>query len=120
MCAAEPGSEHSTLNYNIRELGRRGVLVSNFIASTEQLDEIKAAAPDVMEMIAFNDGNRYSDYVPGVDTVAAVGIGGLIAGKVAAKTGILLMLLVFLKKGAFLLILPVIWGVNRLRGRRSE
>lgn len=111
---------YETLNYNIRALGRRGVLVVNFIAGMDQIEGVRASLPGVLKMISFNDGNRYSDFVPGVDTVAAVGIGGLIAGKVAAKTGLLLVLLAFLKKGIVLILLPLaaLWNKikTRLRG----
>lgn len=113
------GAEGDTLNYDIRELGRKGVLIVSFIAGMEQLAEVKKAAPDVLKMVSFTEGNRYADFQPGVDTVAAVGIGGLIAGKVAAKTGLLVLLLAFLKKGAVLLLMPVVWVFNKLRGRDS-
>jgi uncharacterized membrane-anchored protein len=111
------GTDGDTLNYDIRELGRKGVLVVSFVASMDQLDEVKAAAPDIRKMIEFSDGNRYADFKPGIDTVAAVGIGGLIAGKVVAKTGLLLVLLAFLKKGFVLVLVPVMWVVNKLRGK---
>ncbi len=113
------GEQGDTLNYDIRALGRNGVLIMQFIAAAESLPQVEAAAPDILKMISFTDGNRYSDFVPDVDTVAAVGIGGLIAGKVAAKAGLLVVLLAFLKKGAVLLIVPVIWLKNRLFGRRD-
>ena len=71
-------------------------------------------------MISFTQGNRYSDYLPGTDTVAAVGIGGLIAGKAAAKAGLLVLLLAFLKKGAVLVLLPLFWLKNKLFGRKDN
>jgi len=47
----------------------------------------------------------YSDFDPDLDEVAAYGIGALVAGKVMAKTGLLAVALVFLKKfGVFILI----------------
>jgi uncharacterized membrane-anchored protein len=115
------GDEGDTLNYNIRALGRKGVLVVNFIARSDQLAEVERAAPAVLKMISFTEGNRYADYQPGVDTLAAVGIGGLIAGKVlAGKAGFLVLLLAFAKKGAFLLLVPVIWLKNKLFGKRPS
>lgn len=114
------GEESHTLNYNIRVLGRKGVLVINFIAMMDQLNEVRAATPAVLAMTSFNAGNRYSDFDSSVDTVAAVGIGGLIAGKVLAKTGFLAIALVFLKKFWFLALLPLLWLKNRLFNRRSD
>ena len=112
-------NEGETLNYNIRALGRKGVLVVNFIAGMGQFDDVEAAVPDVLTMVNFTDGNRYSDFDPKIDTVAAVGIGGLIAGKVLAKTGLLAMGLVFLKKFGVVLLLPLL-GLKRLFSRRGK
>lgn len=113
------GDSGDTLNYNIRELGRKGVLVENFIAGADQLEAVRAAVPDVRQMISYTDGNRYADFQPGVDTVAAVGIGGLIAGKVLSKAGLLAVLLVVLKKGGFLIFVPLAWLGRRLFRRRE-
>lgn len=113
------GEAGDTLNYNIRALGRKGVLVVNFIAAAEDLPKVEAAAPAVLKMISFTEGNRYADYLPGTDTVAAVGIGGLIAGKAAAKAGLLVVLLAFLKKGAILVLLPLFWLKNKFFGKKN-
>ncbi len=113
------GDAAETLNYNIRVLGRQGVMVANFVAGMDQLAEVQAAAPAVLKLIAFTAGSRYADFDPGIDTVAAVGIGSLIAGKLAARAGILVLLLAFLKKGAILLILPLLWLGRLFRRRRA-
>lgn len=88
----------NTLNYNIRVLGRKGVLVLNFIAGMEQKPVIEANLEQVLAMAEFNDGSRYADFNPELDQVAAYGLGALVAGKVLAKTGFLALALVFLKK----------------------
>lgn len=111
------GSDHNTLNYELRSLGRSGVLGTVFIADMEQLDQIRAALPEVMAMVSFTPGNRYADFDPSVDKVAALGIGGLILGKAASKAGLLAMALVFLKKFWFLLLIPLFW-LKRLVFRR--
>lgn len=90
--------ELHTLNYNIRVLGRKGFLVLNFIADMDQKNIIDSNLDTVLAMTEFNEGSRYDDFNPEFDKVAAYGIGGLIAGKVLAKTGLLALLLVFLKK----------------------
>jgi len=105
--------EKHTLNYDVRALGRRGVLKINFVAGMDQLDEIKGVIPAVMDMPQFEAGSRYADFVPGADKVAAYGIGGLIAGKLLSKAGILAMALVFLKKG-WVLVLLALGGLWRL------
>jgi uncharacterized membrane-anchored protein len=111
--------EAHVLNYNMRILGRKGVLVMNFVAGMDALPEVKQALPDVLALASFTEGSRYSDFDASIDEVAAVGIGGLIAGKVMAKTGLLAAALIFLKKFWFLgfIALAGLWKV--LTGRRS-
>ncbi|MEJ2452212.1 MAG: DUF2167 domain-containing protein [Gammaproteobacteria bacterium] len=87
-----------TLNYNIRVLGRKGYLVLNFIAGMDQKAMIDTKLKSVLAMASFNPGYRYSDYRPGLDKVAAYGIGGLVAGAVLSKTGMFAAALLLLKK----------------------
>lgn len=82
------GSDHHTLNYNIRILGRRGVLVLNAVASMEQLAAIRQEATGLLAAVEFNEGHRYADYLPGKDKAAAYGVAGLILGATAAKAGL--------------------------------
>ncbi len=58
----EADVEH-TLNYNIRILGRRGVLVLNAVSSMSQLPSIKEQAQGVLSAVEFNEGHRYTDYL---------------------------------------------------------
>lgn len=95
----------TTLNYEIRALGRTGILSMTFIAGTQQLAEINAKRESVLAMAEFNPGKRYQDFDSSIDKVAAYGIGALIAGKLAAKAGLLAAGLLLLKKfGVFLLV----------------
>ena len=93
------GAPGTTLNYDVRLLGRRGVLSFNAVAAGEQLPDVRAGMQEVMAFSNFNEGHRYADFNPEVDNVAAYGIGALIAGKVAAKAGFFKLLLVFFAKG---------------------
>ncbi|WP_137885200.1 DUF2167 domain-containing protein [Pseudomonas sp. 2FE] len=113
-------AETNTLNYNIRVLGRKGVLVLNFVADMQQLAAIEQNLPGVLAMTEFNDGNRYADFNPELDKVAAYGLGALIAGKVAAKVGLLAAGLLLLKKFWFIVIGGGIWLFNRLRGKQAK
>ena len=99
--------EVNTLNYNIRILGRKGVLILNFIAGMDQLELINSQLEGVLSLSEFNDGSTYADFNPDIDTVAAYGIGALIAGKLVAKTGLLVAGALLLKKFWFLLILGI-------------
>ncbi|MFY0616341.1 DUF2167 domain-containing protein [Shimia sp.] len=113
------GTDVNTLNYNLRALGRKGVLQLNFVAGIGQLEDIKTALPEVAAMTAFQEGARYRDFDPSIDQVAAIGIGGLIAGKVAAKTGLIAAALLFLKKFWFLAFLPIVWLRRWFAKRKS-
>jgi uncharacterized membrane-anchored protein len=93
----------NTLNYNVRILGRKGVLVLNMVATMPQLQEVETVMPTVLAMTNFNPGHRYSDFDPSIDQVAAYGIGALVAGKLAAKAGL------FAKLGVLLLALKKFW-----------
>ena len=85
------GADRETLNYNIRVLGRHGVLVLNAVSGADQLDAIKGDMERLLPLVDFNDGHRYADYVPGKDKAAEYGLAALIAGgaAVALKGGLL-------------------------------
>mgnify|MGYP006084422945 FL=1 len=90
-------AEKNTLNYEIRILGRKGYLNLNIIGEIDQLSKVKKHADKILKSINFEEGNRYSDFDPGIDKIAALGIGGLIAGKVLAKAGFFVLILKFWK-----------------------
>ncbi|HUD92339.1 DUF2167 domain-containing protein [Sphingobium sp.] len=97
-----------SLNYDVRLLGRFGVLSLNMISTMSHLPEVKAAASKFGASVTFDQGARYADFVPDVDKVAEYGIGGLVAagaGLLAAKKlGFLALILAFGKK----LLIPII------------
>lgn len=101
-------AEENTLNYNIRILGRKGVLVLNAVAGMSQLAEVEKNIASVSEVAQFGDGYKYSDFNPDIDEVAAWTIGGLVAGKVLAKVGMFAFLGKFLK--------VIIFGIVALGG----
>jgi uncharacterized membrane-anchored protein len=86
------GYTQNTLNYNIRILGRRGVLVLNAIAPMRDFDEIDGKIPEVLSMVDFEQGNTYADFDPKIDKIAKYGLATLVAGGAlgaAAKLGLL-------------------------------
>jgi uncharacterized membrane-anchored protein len=96
------GQGDDTLNYDVRLLGRKGVLSLNMVASMPELAQIRVAAKDLAQTAAYNPGARYADYKPGVDKSAGYGIAGLVAAGVglaiAKKLGFLGVILLFGKK----------------------
>jgi uncharacterized membrane-anchored protein len=112
-------SPEHTLNYSIRVLGRRGVLVLNAVAGMSQLQSIRSEARSVLSAVEFNEGHRYADYLPGKDKAAAYGIGGLILGATAAKAGLFKALWVGIlafKKAIILGILAIVGAIKRFFG----
>ncbi|AUX19738.1 uncharacterized protein SOCEGT47_001900 [Sorangium cellulosum] len=118
------GNEDRTLNYSIRVLGRKGVLELNAVSGMKQLTTVRSEMQRVLGFVEFKPGNRYEDFNPDIDQVAAYGIGALVAGKVAAKAGLFKGLLAFLVASKKLVIAgllaavggaKVIW--DRVRGR---
>jgi len=79
--------EH-TLNYNIRVLGKEGVLNLNAVASMKQVAQVEERMPTVLGFVEFQPGNRYMDFDAKTGRMAAYGIAGLVAGKVALKVGL--------------------------------
>lgn len=118
------GTARQTLNYNIRILGRRGVLVLNAIASMQQLDQVKRGVPALLAAVNFSDGHRYADFNPSEgDRVAAYGITALIAGGIAAKAGLFKGLIVILLAAKKFLIVAAVGGIawaRKLLGRRKD
>jgi uncharacterized membrane-anchored protein len=85
------------LNYNVRILGRKGVLVLNAVAAMADLPEVKKNIEPVLASFTYSDGNKYGDFNPEIDEVAAWTIGGLVAGKMMAKAGFFALVLKNLK-----------------------
>jgi uncharacterized membrane-anchored protein len=118
------GDTEHTLNYDIRALGRRGVLSLNAVASMDRLRVVEANMKEGLGAISFNQGHRYEDYTAGVDKVATYGLGALIVGAIATKAGlfkILLGLLIAGKKFVLLALVAIGEFLKKIfSGRRKE
>lgn len=117
------GSDNGhTLNYAIRVLGRKGYLSLNAIAPIDQLAQVRADMPNVVEMAEFDSGERYADYNASTDKTAAYGIAALVAGGIAAKAGLFaklgVMLLAF-KKFILLGVAAVTGAIGKLFKRKQ-
>jgi uncharacterized membrane-anchored protein len=53
----------------------------------------------VVRMASFTQGNRYTDFNSSTDKVAAYGLAALVAGGIAAKTGLIAKLVALLIAG---------------------
>lgn len=112
--------EQNVLNYNIRMLGRQGVLVMNFIAGIDQLAEVQRSMDSVLALAEFERGAAYSDFDPEIDEVAAYGVGALVAGKVLAKTGFLAIAIAFFKKFGVVIVIALGAMLKGAWGRRKN
>jgi uncharacterized membrane-anchored protein len=110
----------NTLNYNIRILGRKGVLVINAIATMREIHDVKMNIDKMTAMAQFTAGNKYSDFDSNTDQVAAWTIGGLVAGKMLAKAGFFVVLLKFWKIIAVAVagFFGLIW--KRIKGKKDD
>lgn len=114
--------EH-TLNYSIRVLGRKGVLELNAVAGMSQLAAIRQDMKDVVGCADFTQGNRYADFNSSTDKLAAYGLAALVAGGVAAKTGLLAKLIAMalaLKKVIILAFAGAAAWLRRLFKRKAS
>jgi uncharacterized membrane-anchored protein len=112
------GADGNTLNYDIRVLGREGHLSLNAVADMADLGRVKDGMAKVLPMANFDAGHRYADYKSG-DKTAAYGLAALVAGGVAAKTGLfakLGLLLLSLKKGIVVVFLAIAAGFKKVVG----
>ena len=120
------GEKSNTLNYNIRMLGRHGVLVLNAVAGMAQLPQVEKASPALLAMVNFEEGHRYADFNASTDKVATYGLAALVAGGLAAKAGFFKLLWVgilafkkFIIIGALALAGYAKKFWDRMRGRQT-
>ncbi|MEO9131438.1 MAG: DUF2167 domain-containing protein [Sphingomonas sp.] len=90
-----------SLNYDVRLLGRKGVLSLNMLSDMDHLAQVRAAAANFGKAASFESGSAYADYDKSVDKTAEYGLAGLVAAGagivVAKKLGLLAILLGFKK-----------------------
>jgi uncharacterized membrane-anchored protein len=103
------GGPEQSLNYDVRVLGRGGVLSLVAIASAARKAEIDKLTPQIVSLVTFNKGHTYAEYNPDTDkkadyTLAGLIVGGAVAAKLLAKGGLFVVLAKFGK----LLLVPFV------------
>lgn len=84
-------NNHQTVNYNVRILGRRGVMEVTLLVSPEKFDAELPKFRETLKGFTFTQGEDYMSWVKG-DKVAEYGLAALVTGgavAVAAKSGLL-------------------------------
>lgn len=101
--------EVNTLNYNIRVLGRRGVLVMNVIGGMPVLPQINERKSEILSLASFVPEERYEAFDEKTDKKSSYGLAALVAGTfIAQKVGIFKGLLIFLLAAKKFVIVGVI------------
>jgi uncharacterized membrane-anchored protein len=109
----------NTLNYSIRVLGRRGVLVLNAVAGMKEMGRIAPEMQKILAFTTFSPGNDYADFNSDTDKTAEYGIAALVAGGVAAKLGLFgkfFALLIAFKKVLIVGGIAVFAGIRKFLG----
>jgi uncharacterized membrane-anchored protein len=120
--AASRHSAH-TLNYDIRVLGRTGYLSLNAISGMDELPTVQAGMQQLLPMADFDAGQRYADFNPSSDHLAAYGVAALVAGGIAAKAGLFAKLGVILlaaKKFIIIAIAAIAAALKKLFGGKDK
>ncbi len=111
------------LNYDVRVLGREGVLSMNAVAGMDQLRKVREDMRPLIETAEFNEGYRYAEFNKKTDRMAEYGLGALIAGAAAAKLGLfgkLLAMLIAFKKIIFVAVIAIGGIIAKLFGKKKD
>ena len=120
---ASDGNPEHTLNYDIRVLGRNGYLSLNAVSRMSELGRVQSGMQDLLPLTEFNPGARYADFNSSTDKLAGYGVAALIAGGIAAKTGLFAkigLLLLGLKKFVIFIFAGIAAFVRKLFGRKDR
>jgi uncharacterized membrane-anchored protein len=120
---AASGHSTHTLNYDIRVLGRTGYLSLNAISGMDELPTVQAGMQQLLPMADFDPGQRYTDFNPSSDHLAAYGVAALVAGGIAAKAGLFAKIGVILlaaKKFIILAIAAIAAAFKKLFGGKDR
>lgn len=109
---------HETVNYNVRLLGRRGVMEVTLLVGPEQLQQQLPWFRSSLKGFSFEKGEDYASFRSG-DKVAEYGLAALVTGgavAVAAKSGLLGKLWKLIIAG----VAAAVVGLKRLFGAKGR
>jgi uncharacterized membrane-anchored protein len=110
---------HQTINRMVKLLGRKGVMTVTLVAAPEDIATASARVDTLLGVYRFRPGNTYAEYLPGKDTVAEMGLKGLILGGAGAallKSGLLAKFWKVIVAG----VVGLGAGIARLFGRNKD
>jgi uncharacterized membrane-anchored protein len=118
---AKDDSGDQVVNFNVRLLGRRGVMSATLVDDPSRLAATRPHLDRVVASFTYKSGQKYAEFRSG-DKVAQYGLAALVAGGVgaaAAKTGLLGALAKLVAKGGkaiVLLAVAALAGLKKLLG----
>lgn len=110
---------HQTINRMVKLLGRKGVMTVTLVAAPEEIASASARVDELLGVYRFRPGNTYAEFLPGKDTVAELGLKGLILGGAGAaliKSGLLGKFWKVIVAG----VVGLGAGISRLLGRKKD
>jgi len=115
--------KRKVVNFFTRFLGRGGYLSVDLIDGATTIEQSKVQAMSILDALRFKPGQRYEDHASG-DKDSHIGLKALMIGGgalfVAKKTGLLVLLFVFLKKGAIILVAGIAGFFKWLTGKGKK
>lgn len=87
------------VNYDMRILCKDGLVSLMAVLDTEDSQEVKVKEMDIINSLSFDEGYAYADFDASRDRVSEWTIGGLVAGSILAKSGLLAKIGILLLKG---------------------
>ncbi|MCB1209809.1 MAG: DUF2167 domain-containing protein [Verrucomicrobiales bacterium] len=115
-------TNHTSINYSTRLLGREGYTAVALVCSPEELDTLLPEYQRVLQGFSYTEGQSYAEYRQG-DKLAEYGLAALVVGGAAvgaAKMGLLGKLGVLfakLGKAAFLIVAGIAIGIKKFFSR---
>lgn len=121
----QDAQQKKLVNYNTRILTREGTISTILVSAPDSLDKDSAIVQkNIINNFSLKDGNKYTDFNADTDKAAAYGLTGLILGGagavVAKKTGLLALILAFLKKGFIFIIAGFAWLGKIIFGKKKK
>ena len=116
------GDFHS-LNYDVRVLGREGVLSMEAVAPMDMLEQVRTDMRPLLDVAEFNEGYRYAEFNAKTDRMAEYGLGALIAGGVATKLGLfgkLFAMLIAFKKIIIVGLIAIGGYIAKMFGKKKD
>lgn len=114
----DDASGNESVNYNVKVLGREGVMVVTLVCDPSELTGLLPEFRKHLAAFAFTAGHKYAEFKKG-DRIAKVGLSALVVGgglAVAAKTGLLKKLI----KPLIFIVIAAGAGIKKLFGGRSS